>query len=405
MGAAAAKIRTVGILGGGQLAWMLAEAANDLGYAVAGLIKSRDEPLAQLAYVTLMTPEALESFARSVDVICFESEFFDQDWVDKILLANPKLSIKPGLSTMKRLRDKLDQKKLFETLSIAQPAYLEIRDEHLDTDLIDAGRRFSQGFVLKRARGGYDGKGNFFVNDVRAARANEALHNFCLKAFSEGSRIYAEQRVDFVRELALVAVASGARGEFMSYPLMLTRQVSGACQEVWGPAVPMGVEAEHALQASRWAMSVAKHCPDLACFALEFFWDPERGLLLNELAPRVHNSGHFTLLEGERSQFHNHIRSLMDESLLPFNSQGFYLMRNLLAPKELGSRHVDPEDVEELRPLWRGELAWYGKTLLAPGRKMGHVNLREEDIAAIEKARVEMEMRESGFWARLGGLP
>jgi 5-(carboxyamino)imidazole ribonucleotide synthase len=186
----------------------------------------------------------------------------------------------------------------------------------------------------------------------------------------------------------------------MSYPLMITRQVSGACQEVWGPAVPLGVDTEYALQASRAAVAIAKRCPDLACFALEFFCD-KHGLLLNELAPRVHNSGHFTQLEGERSQFHNHIRSLMDDSLMPFNPQGFYLMRNLLAPKELGPLRIEPEHVEELKPLWKGDLSWYGKRDLAPGRKMGHVNRREEDPASLEKARAEMEQRESGFWARL----
>jgi len=392
--------KTVGILGGGQLAWMLAQAAKDLGFEVCGLIQSLDEPLAQLPFVRILTPQSLEDFARGIDVLCFESEFFDQRWVDKILEVNPALVVKPGLATMKMLRDKLEQKKLFESLSIAQPAYMEIRHSDFDADLKEAAAKFSKGFVIKRAQGGYDGKGNFFVEKVREVSRLPGLREFCDKAFAQSSRLYAEKRIDFDRELALVAVACEERGEFMSYPLMLTRQVSGACQEVWGPAVPMGIEAEFALQASRWALSVAKRCPDLACFALEFFWDKKRGLLVNELAPRVHNSGHFTLLEGDRSQFHNHIRSLMNESLVPFNIQGFYLMRNLLAPRELSSLSVDPETVEELRPLFRGDLAWYGKTLLAPGRKMGHVNLKEEDGLSIEKARIDLEQRESGFWAR-----
>jgi phosphoribosylaminoimidazole carboxylase (NCAIR synthetase) len=76
-------------------------------------------------------------------------------------------------------------------------------------------------------------------------------------------------------------------------------------------------------------------------------------------------------------------------------------MRNLLSPKELGSRPVDPEQVEELKVLWPGEFAWYGKTILAPGRKMGHVSLRQEDAKAIEKARLDLESREPGFWGRL----
>jgi 5-(carboxyamino)imidazole ribonucleotide synthase len=393
--------KSIGILGGGQLALMLAQAAHDLGHDVVGLIKSLDEPLAQLPFVKVLTAESLGDFARSIDVLCFESEFFDLRQVEAIRALNPDVSLRPGIDTMLRLRDKLEQKKLFETLSIAQPAYLEIRSSHFEADLAEVARLFGKGFVVKRALGGYDGKGNYFVNDARAAALNSGLREFCEKGFSESSHLYAEQRVDFERELAIVAVVSASRGEFISYPLMLTKQVSGACQEVWGPAVPMGVEPEYALQASRWAMSVAKNCPDLACFALEFFLDRDRGLLVNELAPRVHNSGHFTLLERERSQFHNHIRSLVDESLAPFNPHGFYLMRNLLSPRELGSRPVDPEHVEELRPLWPGEFAWYGKTILAPGRKMGHVSLRQEDAKAIERARLDLESRESGFWGRL----
>ncbi|MEO5667554.1 MAG: ATP-grasp domain-containing protein [Bdellovibrionota bacterium] len=393
--------KTVGILGGGQLAWMLASAAHDLGYPVVGFVKSLDEPLAQLSFVELYTPESIENFARAIDVLCFESEFFEERWVEQIMSFNPSVSVKPGLTTMRLLRDKLDQKRLFEKLGIAQSPYVELRESSLETDLSTAAAKYPSGFVVKRARGGYDGKGNFFIEKISSLAKNEALREFCSKAFSEASRIYAEKRVDFQRELAIVAVASQAKGEFISYPLMLTRQVSGTCQEVWGPAVTLGIEAECALQASRWSMSVAKHCPDLACFAIEFFWDKHNGLLINELAPRVHNSGHFTQLEGDRSQFHNHIRSLMDESLVPFTTQGFYLMRNLLAPKELSTLRVDPEEVEELRTLWRGELAWYGKTHLAPGRKMGHVNLKEEGASALEKARVDLERRESGFWARL----
>jgi 5-(carboxyamino)imidazole ribonucleotide synthase len=393
--------KSIGILGGGQLALMLAQAAHDLGHDVVGLIKSLDEPLAQLSFVRVLTAESLADFARSIDVLCFESEFFDLRQVEAIRAIKPEVSLRPGIDTMLRLRDKLEQKKLFETLSIAQPDYLELRESHFDSDLAEAARQFSKGFVVKRALGGYDGKGNFFIEESRAAAQHSGLRDFCERGFSESSRLYAEQRVDFDHELALVAVVSASRGEFISYPLMLTKQVSGACQEVWGPAVPMGVEAEYALQASRWAMSVAKNCPDLACFALEFFLDRERGLLVNELAPRVHNSGHFTLLERERSQFHNHIRSLVDESLAPFNPHGFYLMRNLLSPKELGSRPVDPEQVEELKVLWPGEFAWYGKTILAPGRKMGHVSLRQEDAKAIEKARLDLESREPGFWGRL----
>jgi 5-(carboxyamino)imidazole ribonucleotide synthase len=390
--------RRVGILGGGQLAWMLAQAAHEVGHTVWGLIKSPDEPLTQLPEVTTRTPELIAEFARNIDVLCFESEFFDPKWVESVLAANPKVKVRPGLDTMMLLRDKLQQKKLLASLSIPHPEYFELRESQIEADLLEAKRLYRKGFVIKRALGGYDGRGNFFV---KKGALDDKARDFCRKAFVDGSRLYAENLVNFEKELAIVAVACESRGEFISYPLMFTRQVEGACQEVWGPAVQLGVDAELALQASSWAMSVAKHCPDLACFALEFFWDPERGLLLNEIAPRVHNSGHFTQLEASCSQFHNHIRAVTDDGLIPFNSQGFYLMRNLLGPKESAAQALDPRRVEDLSPLWSGDFYWYSKSLLVSGRKMGHVNLKESHAEAVDAARIALETQELRFWSSL----
>ncbi len=392
--------KKIGILGGGQLAWMLALAARDLGHEVWGLIKSPDEPLAQLSDVILRTRDSLEDFAKNIDVLCFESEFFDPSWVDKIMHHNPRVEIRPGLETMLLLRDKFEQKKVFRDLALPQPDFSELQGPHFHEELTEMARRYPKGFVIKRALGGYDGKGNFFVPHPRDALSSASLE-FCDKAWDQGSRLYVEGFVDFDSELALVAVNCESRGEFMTYPLMHTHQVAGTCQEVWGPAVQRGLDAECALQASRCAVSIAKRFPNLGCFALEFFWSKDRGLLLNELAPRVHNSGHFTQMEGLSSQFHNHIRAITGEDLVLFNGQAHYVMRNLLGPPGQGAISVDLSDVENLRESCPGELYWYAKSLAAPGRKMGHINRKEISPWDADIARETLESWESEFWSRV----
>jgi 5-(carboxyamino)imidazole ribonucleotide synthase len=381
----------IGIIGGGQLARMLAQAADDLNLGVSCLVESDQDPVTQIKGPHFFT--CTTDFAHSIATLCFESEFFDPQKVHACLNKKPQIQVQPSLDSMLILRDKLEQKKLFETLSLPQARFKEIRHSSWEKDLEDTICLFSKGFVLKKALGAYDGKGNLVFKPQSLPHDPKKLDRFCQETFAQSSRLYAEEFVSFSHELALVAVYSHRKSEFMTYPLTLTKQHQGACLQAYGPAVALGVDARYALQASTWALQLAKHLKDLGCFAIEMFLSPEGDLLLNELAPRVHNSGHFTQVEGLASQFHNHIRSITGDSLVPTAHQGFYLMQNLLVPEDFISTHIDSaQALQALELCFRDcqglhNIEWYAKTQATPLRKMGHINFKFSNKEELEQIR------------------
>lgn len=343
--------KRVGILGGGQLARMLAQSAQRMGLEVHVLSASSEDPAAQVtAHHHLGSPEhpdSLKKFLAAIEVLTFESEFHDMDLVHATAasLAFPP-RIFPSPAVMRTLQDRRTQKAALVKAKIPTAPHVVVATE---SDLISARARFPQGFVLKKSRGGYDGFGTFHVksnNDLAALQEN--FPGPCI----------AESFIPFKRELAALAVC-GAK-DFHFTPLVETKQTQNRCDWVKGP---IRHAAWNGLAKRLRAFLKKHHYRGVIAFEL---FDTGRELLVNEIAPRVHNSGHVSMQALSRSQFDLHWEAglglRVDE---PRALAKAFVMTNLVGESEHAFAFPD---------RLRGTLHWYGKRENRPGRKMGHVN-------------------------------
>lgn len=396
--------KSLGILGGGQLARMIAEAALREGFQPVVLAESRDEPAAieEALWVPgrLCDRHAIAALARQVDVLTIENEFVDVGVLREVLEAQPGVRLLPDLDSIATAQDKLAQKQLFFRLGLASPDFESVEVEHIDEELPRLWRRFPEGFVLKFSRYGYDGRGNLVILPDRGPRESEIAH-FCREAQRAGSAIYAEQHVDFKAELAIVATRA-ADGSMAIFPVVESRQERGICREVAGPTVRLGTAPEIAQQASRAIERIAEHLGFCGTLAVEFFLTNEGQLLINEMAPRVHNSGHYTLYGGEASQFDLHVQAIMGRSLARPDISALVAMRNILGPRGTISGLPCPPPT---LPLPAGiELHWYGKRTVSAGRKMGHLTGRATSEESLQRSLEQMELYEDRFWAAFSDM-
>jgi 5-(carboxyamino)imidazole ribonucleotide synthase len=369
----------LGILGTGQLSMMLTEAAGPMG-------------LKTLAYDGRLEDEAALSrffaecsrVARAPTVI-FENEFVDCDLLERA--GKPHgVRFVPGLAAIRELQDKILQKRRLEQLGIPTAAWLPIGEgEEPAAFLARAGQRFSRGFVLKWARMGYDGKGVLVVGS-----SSSAAETFVSEAASRGIPVYAEEKIAFRRELAILSVYS-TKGEQAHYPLVVSVQREGICRTVTGPATGLGVAEGLEKEAREAAVKLARSIDLFGAFALEFFETEAGQLLVNEIAPRVHNSAHYTQDSARTSQFENHLRAALGMPLGDTACTPAFAMVNLIGPPG-ASRLSLPAS------LGPGILHWYGKRDLRPGRKMGHLNGASESpeglatiVNALEERRLKWE--------------
>jgi len=402
------RIKTVGILGGGQLSRMLAEAALDLKVAVNVFLNTYEESARGLEGLMYFSPEESALFAKSSDVLCFESEFFDVKYLDEFRMARASLIEQPSLKTLSKLRDKLEQKKVFAELGFSQPHYLELDSSvrTIDSLLAFTKTHFPGGCVLKRALGGYDGKGNYFlslakmgalkVGEQYAAEEVSWLLAFIESAHREGSKIYLESWVDFERELAVVAYPH--KGGVKLFPLVESFQEKGVCREVWGPYA-----SESALSKLRsYAEKLAKSYPDLGVFAIECF-ESKGEIFVNEMAPRVHNSAHYTRLFPMQSQFHAHMALLSGASFegVP-EPKGAFVMRNILGP-DAWNVETPAEAAAIFEDVFSEitDALWYKKSFVKSMRKMGHVCLEVESVDHVESMKAHLKSLEETFWKRV----
>jgi 5-(carboxyamino)imidazole ribonucleotide synthase len=356
----------VGILGGGQLAQMLASAAIRLGLKVAVHSESADCPAASTGARIDTGP--LRGFFARVRVVVFENEF-----VDCRMLARESegtgARFEPGLPVIEELQDKLRQKRLLERLGIPTSPFAEIDGARPDESVAEAFARFrSDGAVFKWSRMGYDGKGVLLARD--GAEGLAEARAFCREALARGIPVYAERKVRFARELAIVA-ARAADGGFAAYPLVVSEQERGICRRVTGPATALGASPRQEGLARDFARRVAEGTGLTGCLALELFEGRNEELLVNEIAPRVHNSGHYTMDAARTSQFENHWRAVLGLGLGSTECSPAFAMLNLLGPEG-----VAREASEELLPRASAPLVlhWYDKREIRPRRKLGHLN-------------------------------
>ena len=348
----------VGIIGAGQLAQMLAMAARTMGISLVVQGPCGDDPAVGAAggwvQGPLGAPEAVKALADQVDVIGFENELIDLAPLRPLEPAG--VVFRPSLEALSTLMDKRRQRHVLRDCNIPVPAWIDLKEA-----LAHPERLHEVGYPLmaKAASGGYDGRGLRTLEDAEA-----------LQAFAEAvcpEDWYLERVVDFERELAMVGARS-VTGEVRCYPLLETRQLGQVCSTVFAPAaVPQSVEA----RAVTIIGSILQQLDYVGVLAVEMFLAPE-GLLVNELAPRTHNSGHLTIEACATSQFEQHLRALTGTSLGPTDlcTPGS-LMINLLGFED--SRKTYADEQQALAALSGFHLHWYGKRVSRRGRKLGHV--------------------------------
>ncbi len=371
---------------------MLIEAAHTLGLEPWVLCENQNSPVALLTQNIIIgrasDPSALAEFFKHVDFVAFENEFVD---CAVLAAASAGLGIRfaPSLAAITLLQDKLSQKTLLSKTAIAT-ADFDVPEVGTDPTTWTAAllKRWPDGVVLKWSRLGYDGKGVLVLKEV-TPRNSGTIKNFFSEAAKRGGTIYPEKRIAFKRELAMAAVRS-ADGNFVHYPLVISEQSHGICSRVFGPATQLGVAPALEVQAAQACRKLGDETGIIGTFAVEFFETESGELLVNEIAPRVHNSAHFTQDAADTSQFENHWRAVLGMPLGSTHTAPAFSMVNLLGPDDLS---LDDPDLHALFPAILPpapegfRLHWYGKTEVRPGRKLGHLNssAATEDFAELRR--------------------
>ncbi|CAO3669022.1 unnamed protein product [Umbelopsis ramanniana] len=362
----------VGILGGGQLGRMMIEAASRLNLQVVILDKPVDSPAKQIEATQkhiegeFKDPAKIEELASQVDVITIEIEHVNAE----ILASLEKKGsiVHPSPSTILIIQDKYAQKQHLASHGIPLAEYVETPDR---AALVAAGQKFGYPLMLKSKTMAYDGKGNYVVK-------SEADIDAAMKALST-TPLYAEKWAPFVKELAVMVVRR-ANGEVRAYPVVETVHKNSICHLVIAPAQVDGVVAERAQKVAEKAI---KTFSGAGVFGVEMFMMEDGELLLNEIAPRPHNSGHYTIEACETSQYENHLRAVLD---MPLGSTHMKVpasvMVNILGENSDMEQCYKP--CQEALSIDGATIHLYGKKECRAGRKMGHITVVGESMMQVQ---------------------
>lgn len=359
----------LGFLGGGQLARMSAVEAFRFGMQIGVFATSKDpEP------VELMTPhisngsfesaEEMTRFAKSCQVVTLENEFIDSDLLEEVVRKSGT-PMYPSPETFKLIENKFIEKETFRKAGIPVCPYALV---HSKEDLEAFGKEHGWPYLLKSSKGGYDGYGNATVANIE--EAGEAFKNL---GGEKGHDILAEAFVPFRKELA-VQVARNHLG-VKAYPCCETIQENHICTAVLSPA---DIDPKLQEKAKKMAITATEAINGVGLYAYEFFLTEDDRILLNESAPRPHNSGHYTIEGTVTSQFENHVRAVTG---LPIGDTTLRspaaVMINLLGTHD---RLATVENAQKVLETADAHLHIYGKLKSRPGRKMGHVTLLGDDL-------------------------
>lgn len=351
----------LGIVGGGQLAKMTALAGLQLGCDVVVLERNNYSPAANLAAHSIVgdwdNPEALLKLASQVDVVTLENEFVNADSLRTLEDAGYRLY--PTSRSIALVQDKFVQKQTLAAVGLSVPRFEAVASA---TEVEQAAATLGWPILLKARRNAYDGKGNATLRSAAdVAAAWKKLGG------DTGRELFVEEFCDFTTELA-VMVTRGRDGASVCYPVVETVQRDHICHVVKAPApVPAEVAARAVDVAQRAVVAVGA----VGSFGVEMFLTRDGGIVVNELAPRVHNSGHFTIEACRCSQFENHVRAVLG---WPLGSTAMVapaaVMVNLLGTAKAAGH---PHGIERALAVPGAHVHIYGKVASGPGRKMGHV--------------------------------
>lgn len=396
----ASPVGPVGILGGGQLAMMLTHAGKKLGLDVHIFATSPSDVAIASADAHVVSDftqvKELHQFFAPLRAVIYENEWIDPQVLEEALQGT-SARISPSPRTMSACANKLGQKELLEDLAVPSSKFNSFKPES-DSDplrwLEGLKQRFSGGCVLKWAKGGYDGKGTLvFPAADQSQVIPPEIADFVLQAVHKNVSVYAEEFVDFQQELALLTIRA-RNGSCQFYPMVVTRQEDGVCAEVTGPASAFGLNPALEQLAQEYAKKIGQHLDLFGVFAIEFFHTKDGRLLVNEIAPRVHNSGHFTLDGAVISQFESHWRAVLGLPITDLSCAKYFAMVNILGPQGFSGQLQAPDLKDE-----RFALHWYQKTESRPGRKLGHINVKANSETELQTQLNEIHQLMS-LWAR-----
>ncbi|MFW0108332.1 5-(carboxyamino)imidazole ribonucleotide synthase [Rothia sp. P7181] len=361
----------IGIVGGGQLARMMAAPAHELGLHLKVMAEDKNScarqtiPEAPVGDYTDYTQ--LHDFAQNVDVLTFDHEHVPTDFLERLI--SEGINVQPRPQALIYAQDKLQMRQAVHRLGLANPPWAEVRTRE---ELFSFGEKYGWDIVLKTPRGGYDGKGVMVISSPEQAHGKDVARWFAqLEHNTAFSSLLVEEKVPFTRELSAL-VARNDNGEIRLWDISESRQVNSVCDEVIAPAPAL---SEHLAQKIRdTAQTLARELNVTGVMAVELFEVPDspEGFYINELAMRPHNTGHWTQNGSKTSQFEQHLRAVLN---LPLGdtqlTEPSALMKNIL-----GGTH---ENIWELYPQAlafepQAKIHLYGKDV-RPGRKIGHINI------------------------------
>ncbi|MEH1840365.1 MAG: 5-(carboxyamino)imidazole ribonucleotide synthase [Nostoc sp.] len=372
-------MKRVGVIGGGQLAWMMADAAQKLGVELVVQTPGEHDPAVSIAKETVFAPvddaTATEILANKCDVITFENEFVNLNALS--VLAHQGVFFRPRLEALAPLLDKYHQRCYLRDLGLPVPQFFAIDEvENLKSKIEYLG--FPA--VLKSRRHGYDGQGTFIIQDF--ATLEQKLSYETTTTLNQ-SLLLLEEFIPFERELAIIAARS-VEGKIVTYPVVETQQEQQVCRRVIAPAE---ITPNQVAEIEAIAHTLLNNLEVVGIFGIELFLGADGKILVNEIAPRTHNSGHFSIDACETSQFEQHLRAVCG---LPLGNPALLcagaVMVNLLGYENSHSDYQSQR--QQLAEISQAHVHWYGKTESRPGRKLGHVtvlldNQNRESASAI----------------------
>jgi 5-(carboxyamino)imidazole ribonucleotide synthase len=362
--------KTIGFVGGGQLARMMIPAARQLGFNIKVLDPTPNAPAGQLNCSQTVGDFASKAdvlkFAKGVDIITYDIESANVEALKMIKAAGTP--VHPSPQTLDIIKDKLKQKRFLVSRKIPVAAFQAVTSI---AGIKRAGKMFGYPLLLKSRFGAYDGRGNFVINtetDIETGFKKLA-----------GAKLYVEQFVKFSKELA-VMVARSADGKMETYPLAESIHKNNICHTVKVPAaVPKNIPAK----VEKLVEKVVANLHGIGVFGIEMFLTKDGKVLINEIAPRVHNTGHYTIEACVTNQFEQHIRAISD---LPLGDVSLKtkaaVMVNILGER-LGEAQVT--GLNKALALTGVAVHIYGKAQTKPDRKMGHITCIDNSMTRAYK--------------------
>ena len=351
--------KILGIIGGGQLGMMIAEAAKKMPDEISEIIvldPTENCPAAQAGATQIIADfkdkNAIIELANKSDIITYEIESGDSDVLKSV---QDKAEINPSPETLKIIQDKFLQKSFLRENKIPVPEFIEIKNIE---DVKEGVEKFGIPVMLKARRDAYDGRGNFKINSEDEVQ--KAYDYF------KGQPLLLEKFVPFSMEVSVIA-SRNTRGQIKTYPLVENIHEENILRETIAPARVSEDISKKAEEIAKKTMSVLKGA---GVFGIEMFVTKDEDVVINEIAPRVHNSGHHTLQSSKTSQFEQHLRAILGLELGSTELIHNSIMYNILGDSSFTGEYL-PLNISESGVF----LKMYGKKISKPSRKLGHVNI------------------------------